>query len=244
MGFHGRTLSYSLVALGVVIFSAPTRAGQVPDLRKAIFEGDLRAVRAAATGSSVVNATDAQGWTPLMNAVAYAKGPRVDIVAAILDAGALLEAANSQGETAVIVATKYPRLNAPVVRLLLDRGANANARSRVGKTALIHSAFNLEAEQIQALLDKGASVDAVDEEGDTALLVAAREAYVPPNASSTGDAGREAAILNAIEPLLLKGANPNVKNKAGETPLSVVERWFTITHRPAITDRLRKAGAR
>lgn len=232
--------------IGVVVFAlvAATVPAHAQDLRRAIFDGDLSALRAALANRPNVNVPDARGWTHVMNAAAYSKGPRADIVAALLDTGASLEAVNDEGDTALIAATRYARINAPVVRLLLARGANANAKRKDGKTALMQASFNLETEEIQALVEKGAAVDATDQDGDTALLVAIREAYVPPDAPNGWEEARESSILRAIEPLLTQGANPNAKNKKGQTPLSLVERWLTHTDRPAIADRLRKAGAR
>lgn len=221
-------------------------SAQAQELRKSIFDGDLAAVRAALARKVMVNATEPQGgWTALMNAVAYAKGPRVEIVRLLLDAGAALEAVNDQGETPLIVATKYPRLNGDVVRLLIERGANVNARSKKGRTALMHAAYELEVDEVIVLVEKGADVNAADAVGDTALLIALSTAGVPPDASDAFPQNREALILKTIEPLLEHGANPNVKNKAGESAMMHVQRWEAMTAGlPAIGVRLKQAGAR
>ncbi len=54
-----------------------------------------------------------------------------------------------------------------VVSLLLDRGANVNARSEGGGTALIVAAWRRSPEVVQALLNRGADVNAGDMGGVT-----------------------------------------------------------------------------
>lgn len=214
------------------------------DLRQSIFDGDLAAVRAALQRNAPIDARDTTGWTALMDAAALSKGPRVEMVRALLDAGASLEAVNDQGETPLIVATKYPRLNGDVVRLLIERGAKVNARSKKGRTALMHAAFELEVDEVIVLVEKGADVNAADAVGDTALLIALGRAGVPPGASDMFPQNLEALILRTIEPLLEHGASPNVKNKAGQTVQNHVQQWEAMTMgRPAIAERLKRAGA-
>lgn len=85
-----------LVALLAACDTTVATVAVAQDLRRAIFDGDLAAVRAALRQKAPVNAAEPRGWTPLMNAATYGTGPRVEIVRALLDAGASLEAVNDQ----------------------------------------------------------------------------------------------------------------------------------------------------
>ena len=62
---------------------------------------------------------------------------------------------------------------AEVVKLLLDRGANIEARDKYGNTALLLSAGHGQAEVVSLLLDRGANIETRDKYGKTALILAA-----------------------------------------------------------------------
>ncbi|MSV29921.1 MAG: hypothetical protein EXQ52_14425 [Bryobacterales bacterium] len=89
------------------------------------------------------------------------------------------------------------------MRLLLEKGADPNARNDAGGTALMYAVDS--PEKTALLLSHGADVDARSGEGRTALLIAA------------GRAG-SSAVVN----LLLKhGANPSARLSDGRTALSM-----------------------
>jgi ankyrin repeat protein len=56
-----------------------------------------------------------------------------------------------------------------VVRLLLDHGAEVNARDRKGRTALMHAVTSFNVTAVRLLLEHGADRNLVDENGKTAL---------------------------------------------------------------------------
>jgi ankyrin repeat protein len=60
-----------------------------------------------------------------------------------------------------------------IVQSLLDKGANVDAKSNNGVTALIAAAAKRYPRTVQSLLDNGADVDTKDKYGRTALMVAA-----------------------------------------------------------------------
>ena len=93
---------------------------------------------------------------------------------------------------------------------LLELGADINVRNHKGQTALHCAAKAGFLKVIQLLIEKGATIDAVDNNGETALFEAIR---------STIKSGEKQRA--ALEALLVKGANPNVKNRKGLTPLQV-----------------------
>ena len=90
-------------------------------------------------------------------------------------------------------------------------------------------AVNQELEAVQLVLQLGADVNATNQNGDTALHIAA----------SKGS--------NAIVQLLVaKGAKLNLKNKLGQTPLSLTELLVSESARSRLkstVDLLQKLGA-
>jgi ankyrin repeat protein len=60
------------------------------------------------------------------------------------------------------------RADAPLVKSLVDKGADVNAR-RIGGTVLMAAARAGNADLVEYLIDKGADVNAKDIRGDTAL---------------------------------------------------------------------------
>lgn len=127
--------------------------------------------------------------------------------------------------------------DASAVQVLLDKGADIEAKEMDGRTALIVAAVQGRAAMLELLLDKGANIEATDYEGRTALMDAVF-------LSSTSDTTRlllekgakvEARDNNGrtalywavswgkgkVKLLLEKGADIEAKDKFGSTPLSV-----------------------
>jgi ankyrin repeat protein len=174
-----------------------------------------RLLRAGARASTA----SADGETVLMIA---ARTGRPDAVRLLLEGGADVNARERwQGETALMWAAAND--HAEVVRLLAARGADLNATSTMpqfpkakvdlatmvtttlpkgGMTAAMYAARQGAAAGVRALADAGASLDATDPDGTTALNIAIINAHY------------EVAVL-----LAAKGANPNVGDAAGMTPL-------------------------
>src|SRR5437588_3945775 len=68
----------------------------------------------------------------------------------------------------------------PCVRLLLEHGADAAARTDAGLTALHHAAFKGAAAMVKLLLDSGAPANAADDRGFTPLMMAANSRSKDP----------------------------------------------------------------
>lgn len=95
-----------------------------------------------------------------------------------------------------------------VIKLLLAKGADVNARSpSEGLTPLHNAACANRTDLVQLFLDNGVDPNAKDNDGKTPLHVAAR---------STGE-----ETLYVIRALLANGANPNVGDNNGRTPLHI-----------------------
>jgi uncharacterized protein len=94
-----------------------------------------------------------------------------------------------------------------LVRLLIDRGAHVNAaESRQGYTALHFAARDQNTALVRTLLGAGAEPDPLDVFGDTPLWRSVM--------TSSGD-------LATIKLLIEHGADPNVRNRSGISPLSL-----------------------
>jgi hypothetical protein len=100
-------------------------------LLSAVADGDAVAVAALlASGTRADAMLSRGGETPLMRAAARGD---VEVVRALLDAGADVNAERADGFTPLILAVFFGHEG--VVRLLVERGADASARTRLGTTA-------------------------------------------------------------------------------------------------------------
>lgn len=139
------------------------------------------------------NVKDARGQTPLMFAAAFGS---LEAVKFLISSGADAKAESEAGVTALHWCTG----DAAKVRLLLDRGADVNKASRLGRTPLLVAAGTYGTlETVKLLLQKGADVNVVDSAGFTPLNAAA-------NVNNT-----------AVAKLLIeKGANLEAKTSIGQ----------------------------
>ncbi len=97
--------------------------------------------------------------------------------------------------------------DAAAVRILLDDGADPDARQSDGATALHWAVFRENIEMAASLIEAGADINAVNRLGASALFIAAKG----------GHAG-------LIEQLLKAGADPNIALPMGETPVMTAAR--------------------
>ena len=99
------------------------------------------------------------------------------------------------------------------IQRLLELGADINIQNYKGKTGLHCAAKAGFLKVVNLLIEKGATLDAIDQDGETPLFEAIRSTI------KNGEKQRA-----ALEALLTKGADPNVKNRKGQTPLQVAQR--------------------
>jgi ankyrin repeat protein len=121
-------------------------------------------------------------------------------IKALLDEGVSASAEGPDGITPLMVAAETGSLDA--MKMLIDRGADVNARNTYGSTALMWSVTDLK--KVRLLLDHGADVNVAARSGRTALIIAS---FANPSAE-------------VVRMLLAKGANVAVMDQRKVTPLN------------------------
>lgn len=176
-----------------------------------------------------------------------------------LAAGALVDARDDRGRTALLVATHANRVEA--ARLLIERGADVNAKDAIQDSPFLYAGARGRLEILRLTLAAGADLKSTNRYGGTALIPAAHYGHVETvrellktkidvdhinrlgwtallEAIILGDGG--AAHTEIVRLLLAGGARPQVADAQGVTPLAhAVQRG-----QHAIADLLRRAGAK
>ncbi|MDH3638911.1 MAG: ankyrin repeat domain-containing protein [Gammaproteobacteria bacterium] len=163
-------------------------------------DGHLERVKALLTAHADVNSANKNGGTPLMYA---ALGGNVEIVGMFLDRGAKIDATANNGWSALMIASAkgYTKM----VDLLISRGADINSQDVYRWTPMMRAVYENRIEIVRLLLNQeNIDVDRAAEKEITALHLAASQGY------------------SDIARLLVEhGAQVNVKDAAGRTPLEI-----------------------
>lgn len=148
--------------------------GRRPDAFEAAAVGDMDALRAALDAEpDVVRRHSHDGWT-LLHLAAFFR--HVDAVRLLLQRGADVRAVstNPMRNTPLHAALAGP-LPIQGLRLLLDAGADVNARQHGGYTALQSAAQHGHIDVIDLLLERGADVNAATDDGRRPIDMAKEE---------------------------------------------------------------------
>lgn len=146
------------------------KQGVKPDIFEASALGDLQAVQAAvARNRAEANESAPDGFFPLSLAAYFGQGAVVEF---LLKNGADVHAAarNAQKVTALHAAASRGDLE--IVRMLLEAGADPNARQEGGFVPLHSAAQNGNVPVAELLLEHGAKADARNDKGKTPAEIA------------------------------------------------------------------------
>ncbi|MDL2207229.1 ankyrin repeat domain-containing protein [Desulfovibrio sp. OttesenSCG-928-M16] len=160
---------------------------------------------------------------------------RLEIVKALLDAGARLDVTDSRGHSLLHVASVGGG-GVAMLELLVEKGLDVKAVEDDGDTVLFHAARNNKPEVIEWLIKAGCDVNRATDEGKTALhaaleyrgnleameallkaganVNAVHQGYGAPLYLASGGYDESEAWL-----LLENGANANTPGRGGKTPL-------------------------
>ena len=190
----------------------------VTPLLIACTNGSLAVAERLLAAGANPNAATASGHRPLMEA---ARTGRSGLVKTLIAAGADVNGTDPPvGQTPLMWAVAHR--HAAVARILLELGADVRARSKTGFSALMFAAQQGGIETTRVLLEANADLDARTPDGSSALLIASGSL----DASTTGQymvvnpSGHEAVALLLLE----RGADPNVADVGGITPLHAAVR--------------------
>lgn len=179
--------------------ATPTAARDVRlDLIKAFRRQNLLEAQAILqTHPEIVSALH-MNWTFLHRA---AKEDDIRMAALLLANKADINAKDGYGgETPLFYATRQS--NKKMMEFLLTKGANVNAKNKIGYTCLHIAACGRGKDFVKILLNHGADVNAKEDRGNTPLHETV-----------------ESAFTDDLEALLSHGADVNAKNNDGKTPL-------------------------
>jgi ankyrin repeat protein len=242
----------------------PDAEGNTP-LHLAVHWGATETPRLLIAARAPLDVVNRAGRTPLRVAVESGANANLE---QLLSAGARTDA-GLEGETLLHVAAVegeslgFHRQGAQTIPVLLRHGLAVDARDREGRTPFQRAVTSLNWRAMNLLLTNGADLNAVDARGNNVLHQFAvvtgdtvqqelprAEPVQPEIASQQMQQAVRVSFTNISVTawLLDHGANPNLTNQAGWTPLDVLcnHRWGywdvkTATNRIAL---LIKAGAK
>jgi ankyrin repeat protein len=184
-------------------------------LHKATRHGSHNCVELLLHHGVYVNAQNSEGRTALHLASEAGSYKICDVL--IKNGANVNMSTNYFGSQALHAASIQGTMAYALVKLLLDSGANVDAKDKNGDTPLIWAArYRCEA-IVKLLLDRGANIDAEAEDGCTPLISAV-PSYHRIAGVIYGDV-EKAPPEPVIKLLLDRGANINAKNNRGCTTL-------------------------
>jgi ankyrin repeat protein len=218
--------------------------GGLTPLLLAARQGALESARALVEGKADLNLAEPAGFTPLIVAIMNAN---FDLAAMLLEKGADPNVVDKTGRGPLHAAVDMHRFewmfsrptpkttgkleSADIVKLLLEKGANPNARltKRVkgfqhdsngnsnliaGSTPFMKAATASDVAMMRLLVEHGADTNLTNQDDTTPLMVAAGL-----NWKDVASLGTESESIEAIQLCLEHGGDVNAANKRGETAL-------------------------
>ena len=246
-----------------------TDGGGLSALIFAAREGDIETAKVLLDGGADVNQTTNYGWTPLLTAI---NNRHYKLAAMLLERGGDPNRANNGGWTPLYIATDnrnieggdYPVAKGDMdtlefIKMLLDKGANPNARLHKangaagdntltrtiftmqwffesGATPFVRAAQSSDVPLMKLLLDYKADPTIMTDYDDTALTASAGIGWVEGVTYERSPKDN----VEAVKLLLSLGLDPNAANRDGRTPLM----GAALKGRAEVVQLLVDAGAR
>lgn len=195
MNTKHRSLLLTL-ALGLSLNATGTMAAAYDDFIQAVKNSKSGEVATLLKRGMDPNSVDPTGQPVLHIA---AREGNLDVVKALVQAGADIDKRNAVRETPIMLAAITG--DTKIVEYLLSKEAQIN---QPGWTPLLYAATNGHVEVIKLLIENHAYIDSSAPNGSTPLMMAVRGGHI-----------------TAAQLLLEEGADPTIKNESGES----AEQW-------------------
>jgi ankyrin repeat protein len=200
-------IRFALAAVLALMIHPANAQSRDEGLIAAAGRGDLGVVEELIREGASVKARDGKGRTALLAAT---QGDYISVARALIAAGADVNTKDNIEDSPYLYAGAEGRNE--ILKMTLAAGADLKSVNRYGGTALIPAAHHGHAETVRILLGTAIDKDHVNKLGWTALL----EAII------LGDGG--AVYTEIVETLVEAGANVNIADRDGVTPLQHAKR--------------------
>ena len=187
-------------------------------LASALKDGNPAAVRSALKGTDV-NKRDADGSTPFLDALASPGNNTISLIRPFIEAGADLEQRHVNGSTPLMHAVRHGA-SPDVVALLTYAGVPTDTKDRNGRTALDYV--------------ENSRTYSPDDMRDLTMLLSPETVVTDADVSDTTPPETETflkLVLNGTDQEILsalkRGANPNMTDAEGNSPLMFLLRTLT-----------------
>jgi ankyrin repeat protein len=209
----------------LAIATAATGQQQQPaqDMLIAAARGDAERLQRLITDGAPLDPTDAAGRTPLLLAVQNNQEAAAKV---LIEAGSNINAQSSHLDTPWLLAGARGRTE--MIRLMIPRGPDYRLTNRYGGSALVPACHYGHVDTVRLLLTTEIDVNQVNNFGWTCLL----EVVVLGNGSPP--------YVEIAKMVLAAGADPNIADKQGVTPVAHALR----RHQTEVAKAIADAGGR